>query len=248
MDLQPSPYWPYRDPLKRGSTGFGVAALQINLPVVVDGVFGRKTEAAVEGAQKRLDLVPDGIAGPETQRAIVLDLSAAAQRSSRLPSGLIEGLLLNESGFYVAAYSKHPSDDGYDLGAFQTSLPAGASQTGITAALDVLDSSGRWCAAIAGAARKYREATLVKPGYREDWDSTKRSYPWQLAVLRHNWPYAADNIAKIGRIFVEEGRDDRVEAWIEKATLDERTGLSRLHTPREWVTSYVEKALQLVEW
>ena len=41
-----------------------------NLGLVVDGIFGPKTEAAVVGFQEGAGLVPDGIVGPLTWNAL----------------------------------------------------------------------------------------------------------------------------------------------------------------------------------
>lgn len=67
--------------LSEGSTGIGVSNLQYYLnylsayyntipPLVVDGVFGPKTKAAVIDAQNTFGAVPDGIVGPVTWNAI----------------------------------------------------------------------------------------------------------------------------------------------------------------------------------
>lgn len=62
--------------LKMGSRGDGVHSLQQQLrrfepTLVVDGVFGTKTERATRIAQRRLGLFPpDGIAGPKTTAAL----------------------------------------------------------------------------------------------------------------------------------------------------------------------------------
>lgn len=62
--------------LARGSSGPNVeflqkalAALGVN-PGPIDGVFGPKTEAAVQRFQKKAGLEADGIAGPKTMGAI----------------------------------------------------------------------------------------------------------------------------------------------------------------------------------
>lgn len=65
--------------LRKGSTGPYVRVVQevLNLtfgktrtPMVPDGVFGAKTDAAVRAFQERKKLVPDGIVGPLTHRAL----------------------------------------------------------------------------------------------------------------------------------------------------------------------------------
>ena len=70
-------------PLRRGSTGPSVVALQVSLnriaqnyPAIpkladVDGIFGSRTEASVRAFQEIFNLEPDGIVGPATWYAIV---------------------------------------------------------------------------------------------------------------------------------------------------------------------------------
>jgi murein L,D-transpeptidase YcbB/YkuD len=60
----------------RGDRGGFVAAAQVELteneyPVVVDGIFGPRTEAAVRRAQCDLGLRVDGIVGPRTWRGLI---------------------------------------------------------------------------------------------------------------------------------------------------------------------------------
>lgn len=69
---------PYQEPtknLKNGSTGNGVRWLQYELNwrgygLVIDGIFGKNTEAAVRSFQNRSSLVCDGIVGPKTRAAL----------------------------------------------------------------------------------------------------------------------------------------------------------------------------------
>ena len=69
--------WPL---VKRGSQGHPVPALQYLLRdrghhVTVDGIFGPKTEAAVEQFQTADQLHVDGIVGPQTWGALVIVLA-----------------------------------------------------------------------------------------------------------------------------------------------------------------------------
>ncbi|WP_420606024.1 N-acetylmuramidase domain-containing protein [Novosphingopyxis sp.] len=56
--------------LQRGDRGTAVARLQKALAISEDGIFGRETEAAVTGFQRRRRLVADGIAGLRTWTAL----------------------------------------------------------------------------------------------------------------------------------------------------------------------------------
>src|SRR5262249_6134845 len=71
--IMPNPGQPTIAP---GATGEGVRPLQRplrrtpNLGLVVDGVFGPKTEAAVKDFQQGAGLTPDGTVGPQTWAAL----------------------------------------------------------------------------------------------------------------------------------------------------------------------------------
>ena len=65
--------WPL---VKQGSHDHPVKTLQYLLgarghPVMVDGIFGPKTNAAVRGFQQALGITVDGIVGQVTWRALV---------------------------------------------------------------------------------------------------------------------------------------------------------------------------------
>lgn len=230
MVLRPSS--DYRFAFKKGMRGTDVAALQINLAgVTVDGVFGSETRQAVVAVQKRAGLVVDGIAGLVTQQHIVRAKSAGAEDG--LPSGLLRSLAANESAFALAAFSRHPSDAGYDLGAFQHSSGANPTppQSFIRDSYDVKKMSVETSA-------RFRRAFVT---YRDEPHADTDRRAWELAILSHNWPVAAENLAEIGRIYKTKP-DDVPEAWIEQASG------GRLHTAREWVAAYIERATIYVDW
>jgi peptidoglycan DL-endopeptidase CwlO len=56
--------------LKKGSRGPAVSALQSQLGITADGVFGPQTKAAVKSFQARNGLLVDGIVGPQTRGAL----------------------------------------------------------------------------------------------------------------------------------------------------------------------------------
>lgn len=86
----PSPSYP-GTPLRRGSQGSDVTVIQValnriaqNYPAIprldsVDGIFGPRTEAAVQRFQEIFGLSPDGIVGPATWNAIVRLYTAVTQ-------------------------------------------------------------------------------------------------------------------------------------------------------------------------
>jgi hypothetical protein len=78
--------------VKRGDRGSAVRAIQQELGILADGVFGPVTERAVKRFQSRHDLVPDGIVGPLTRAA--LGLRPFSARSVRRTSGVQLPLVL----------------------------------------------------------------------------------------------------------------------------------------------------------
>lgn len=65
--------------LRQGSTGYDVERLQIILneigygPLVIDGIFGSKTEESVKQFQKDVDLSVDGIVGSLSWYILLID-------------------------------------------------------------------------------------------------------------------------------------------------------------------------------
>jgi peptidoglycan hydrolase-like protein with peptidoglycan-binding domain len=78
--------------VKRGDRGSAVRAIQRQLGITADGVFGPMTERAVKRFQRRHDLVPDGIVGPLTRAA--LGLRPFSARSVRRTSSVTLPLVL----------------------------------------------------------------------------------------------------------------------------------------------------------
>lgn len=85
--------------LKMGSRGPTVAKLQRKLRISADGVYGRKTRAAVKRYQRRRGLVADGIAGPQTLAALGIPPPRRASRRRRESlSATLERIARCESG------------------------------------------------------------------------------------------------------------------------------------------------------
>jgi hypothetical protein len=78
--------------VKRGDRGMAVRAIQRELGITADGVFGPMTERAVKRFQRRHNLVPDGIVGPLTRAA--LGLRPFSDRSVRRTGSVTLPLVL----------------------------------------------------------------------------------------------------------------------------------------------------------
>lgn len=248
MELIPSP--DYRTAFRRGMKGTDVAALQINLPpLVVDGDFGPKTELAVERIQASQDLETDGIAGVLTQKAICRVGCGPVRKELDLPSGVLLSMVSNESSFLLAAYTIHYDKEGnptkgFDLGPFQRSFPTPGIQSEYEEAYSVPVMARR-----SGTNLRNRHDVYFQDGkIAEGWylaniaDEVTNRLAWQLAVLAHNWPEAAEHIAFHGSIYDNPTFDTQPVKWVEAATR------GRLRTPREWVVSYIERATVYVRW
>jgi Putative peptidoglycan binding domain len=223
--------------------GTDVAALQINLPLGVDGNFGARTEAAVKNFQDDHSLVVDGIAGVLTQRAVIRCACSVPQKQQRLPSGMLMSIASNESGFAVAAYTAHPDGSGFDLGPFQRSFEGPGTQSAYSFAYSAEAMGGQTAERLRERRDHYGNPWPVDSWYVDHLAEGRHGrFAWQLAVLAHNWPEAADNLFRLGSVH-EDPRDDlSPAAWIEKATG------GRLKNAREWVCAYIERSTVYVQW
>lgn len=238
MDYLPSVY--YRYATRHGDKGNDVAVLQLNLPgLAVDGVFADLTEAAVLEWQRAHGLIDDGIAGLATQQSIIQTKARRPEKEKRLPSRLLKSIAANESGFALAAAGPHLGDEGWDVGAFcRSSGSLFPDQPFLRSAYHVGESS-KWTAHHVRQTYDNLPSPVASRYLTELAQGDAERFRWQLAILAHNWPAAALNIAKNGSATPD---DDAAASWIEAATSN------RLHTPREWVLSYVERATVYVQW
>jgi peptidoglycan hydrolase-like protein with peptidoglycan-binding domain len=244
--------WAELGTIQKGDKGTKVAALQINLGgLTVDGDFGNKTAGAVKDWQTAHNLSADGVAGYKTQQSICVVRSDPARGQFNLPVGFLKGKVDQESGFMLAAYSPHPSDWGFDIGALQDSIgPSGdpADQAHYEAGYEVATM-----ALVAGR----QSRTAHDAFFNDQWVANKSWYgeamqlganyrpavfAWQLAALSWNWPFAANNIATIGRIYNDPSQDDVAQQWIITASG------GGLQTPRQWVCRYMSNATKYCQF
>ena len=218
---------------KRGDHAWPVVSAQLNLNrfgnrLALDGDFGPATEKVARAFQSHRGLTADGVIGPVCQERICIELSSPAARRHQLPVGLARGLLENESSYALAAYTEHPSDSGFDLGAWQDSYPTPGTQQNYMASLNVSVMAYRTCEKL-----RLRYDTYRLGG-------TPSRLAWECAALYHNWPSAADRMSK-GLAPQRSGSDDPA-GWVEQASG------GRLRTPREWADAYIAAATKHVEW
>lgn len=203
MSLPSSPPASLKISFRRGDEGWGVYALQSYANYVVstsslilDGVFGSKTDAFVRLFQKTNNLAVDGIAGPATQRKLILGAITKAEKSTGLPAGLARGLIETESGFKLAEvnwYTPPGGTKGVDCGTTQRRVygPPFSHQA-------LKDAFG--VRAITRAVEEVKSRInffVVDP-----WVKGIRERAGRLAVFAHNWPYqgGADYYAIHGHV------------------------------------------------
>lgn len=227
-----STVWGDGRPYRRGDDSWAVVPLQMALnrfgnQLALDGIIGPATAGVVRAFQAHRGMTADAIAGPRTQERICLSLSTGPARDEGLPVGLLRGLVENESSFMLAAYTAHPSGDGFDLGVYQDAYEQTGTQDAYRHSLDVLGM----------AEQTARELCQRHDRYRSGGAGERLA--WECAALGHNWPVAADRMAR-GRDPVPDA--DSPASWVEVASG------GRLHTPREWADAYIARATQYVAW
>lgn len=229
--------------------GWDVAALQIGLnshrstKLVVDGVYGKASEAAVRSEQEQHKLTVDGICGQATQTAICLFEANRAEAGHGLPGGMLRGLIEGESGFYFATTTGlYVRNNTRDLGVVQRNTPMG-DQALIHSAFAVRTQIDR----TAKDLRLKHDEFFGRPGCK-----THRA-AWENAVLFHNWQSAAYQIAA-GTFdtwrYIAADRNgvkrsyhvDEPADWI----ID--IGVEGVETAREWVGFYVRTKTTYVKW
>lgn len=183
---------------KGGPPTLGTFALQVafnavystELPLAIDGVFGNRTEGTVRKFQRGLGLLADGIAGPVTQRALAVKMRELSDPEERVPRGIIDGLVEGESGGYIDAKNWSVSG-GVDLSYVQRRVAYPVqSETAVERAYNPPYQFGLVVDNIVDDQARYLSYPYVQK--RSDhWE-----YAWRLAVLEHNWPYGAQQLAR----------------------------------------------------
>lgn len=214
-----SPNEHYRYSLKLGMSGFDVWAVQIALNatpakprLAEDGSFGPVTAAAVRELQANLGVKVDAICGPQTQAALCVRECNAVKHV--VPTGLLKGICLGESGGIIPTTSTVYPNGSRDYGPLQDNLTH-PSQAALREAFDVVLQAREVAERV--------ESTFVsfhgQAGAKSEEDA------WRLAVLNYNWPAAANQIAA-----------GHADTWI---YTEAGTGAHRkLNVPAPWVQTY----------
>lgn len=217
---------------RRGDDAWPVVSLQLNLNhfgnrLELDGVIGPATEKVMRSFQAHRRMATDGVFGPASQQRLCIELATPPARRYSLPTGLMRGALENESGYMIACWTEHPSDAGFDLGALQDSFTAPASQQRYRDALDVAAISERTAATYRRSYDRYRSLGAAQ------------RLGWECAALYHNWPAAADRMA---RGLGPTSKPDEPVEWVQAASG------GRLSTPREWADAYIAAVCKFIDW
>ena len=224
-----------RSTLRAGDTHLGVWSLQVLLndiylnklhPLDEDGVFGSGTEATVKKYQGDVGIKTDGVVGPHTQKRLVRSAIVRSTFGAQLPKGLLEGQIALESGGILSAVNDSVPG-GVDLGLVQQRVYGPPySESRVKEAMDPIYAIGK------SAEGLYRLATTTYSTPHANCPFNK----WELAVLHHNWPYAASQYDKYGKLPSPNRNAGWAPASLQPITWD------------EWARFYVSKVTALVEW
>lgn len=244
----------FRYAFKQGFSGWDVYAVQVSLnshqktfPITEDGIFGPQTHECVirEQTNHHLDKV-DGVIGQKTQAKICEAEAKRAELAHRIPVGLELGLAQGESGLYFAAVSGPNWNNSYDAGGIQDNILS--SELGSLAAwhrgFDLrhgFEETGK-------KLRAQYDSYFGKPGCQ----TIKGT--WFTALTYHNWPAAADKMAK-GQFdswqyyAISSTGSGRYYGVDEEAWWVVQASGGRLKTARQWRDDYIaSKIIYVKNW
>jgi peptidoglycan hydrolase-like protein with peptidoglycan-binding domain len=216
-----------------------------------DGFFGERTEQAVKSYQARRGLLADGIAGPATQKRMVVGWK---NQVDGVKENLLDGFCELEGNWLLAPVNWWVAG-GVDVGAVQNRvydlsgtsswpLNDGVPTESLLEAV-VFDPNRVAWALDAKATVSALGADLLQR--RNTYFNDKnRIYPytrgndrraWEMASLFHNWPYAADRLARGYTL------SDKEAPWVPQSVRDQG-----INTYAEWADYYVDKVTKYVVW
>ena len=185
--------------LKEGDKGWPVYGLQTGLDAVgyaldADGDFGPATKSAVRNFQRRNKLTVDGVPGIRTQAKIValIDKETHDRHRNKLPTGLLRGFAESEGGNNLGAVNWEVPG-GVDCGVVQIRVYGPPyKQSELSNAYNPAISMERVAVTFQGRVTSYKLMNYAKG------QGTK--YAQRCAALAWNWPYAAEQYAKYGKL------------------------------------------------
>jgi len=219
--------------IKRGMQGTPVWSVQrvlnkLGYPTSEDGDFGPQTEGNVKKLQSRLNVTADGVVGPVTQRKLADHLCARQERANDLPDNLLLSQIMYESSGLLGAVNwsapggvdccitqRRVYDEQYD------------DTAAIHRAFDAvyqIDLSG-------DRVQELHGIFLPRAGVRGN-----HELAFRLAILNHNYPYAADQISRKG-ISGLSSYWTTSQSWVKQYDLKFPDG-HPIDTPLEWCQRY----------
>jgi hypothetical protein len=197
MSIWSNPPTATKGSFRKGDVHLGVFSIQSALNVihdtaalVEDGAFGTHTEAEVKHYQQAVGLTADGVVGQKTQEKLAHSCIIRTLYGAKLPKGLLEGLVALESGNWIAAVNAKVSG-GIDYGFTQRRCygPPFVEAQVRTAARPVGQVN-------LAAEQLYDRHAAFLVGM-----ATLCPFnAWELAVLAHNWPWAAQTYHDAGHL------------------------------------------------
>lgn len=167
--------------------------------LTADGYYGGMSEIAVKEYQSRMNVTADGIVGPTTKRLLA---EACARRVDRnvtsLPDGLMREMARGEGGNNLSAinpYDPPGGKPGTDCGIVQMRCYENGDGSYVLADLQLAFSPYD---AMLWAADRFLAAKDHYLTY--GWTRNNRIRAEKCALLYHNWPVGANDIAFEGRL------------------------------------------------
>lgn len=208
MAVYVGPASPHRETpytLDRDSSGWPVFALQRGLRTVgellaVDGDYGPETERVVKRYQFDTGLKLDGRAGPATQRMLIEGVDQSVETG--VPVGLMRGFAEAEGGNLVGAVNWSQSG-GVDCGIMQIRVYGPPySQERLRYAFAPGAAFVFTANQLLDRYESYRRMAYAAKGGQE--------FSLRCASLAHNWPFAAEQYARFGKL----PNPDRRATWV----------------------------------
>ena len=218
---------------KKGNRGVVPWAIQRSLNhaghrLVEDGVYGPQTKRAVMNFQRRFGLYVDGVFGPASSSALAAHLGGLAEeRLPVVPKGILKGMVEGESGNLIGAVNWSTAG-GVDCGYLQRRVYESAYKQGavIRRAFDGYYQMGLLVIQL----NERHKTFLERPGAKI------HERAWRLAILNHNYPYAADLISRVG-IGGLSSYWTSAQQWVINIGVKFPDGLP-IYTPLEWCQKY----------